>query len=93
MKTYIAAALLGVLLAGSGATAAARKPCAELRDEIAAKLDAKGVANYSLDVVAPGDVGEAQVVGSCDGGTQRITYRRAAAPAAVAEADAGATRE
>ena len=31
---------------------AAKKPCDELKSEIAAKLDAKGVKGYTLEIVA-----------------------------------------
>jgi Protein of unknown function (DUF1161) len=55
---------------------AQRKSCDELKAEIVAKLDAKGVKGYQLDVVAPGEVGDRQVVGSCDGGEKKITYQR-----------------
>jgi hypothetical protein len=72
-----------------GHAAAAIKPCAELEREIAAKLDARGVLRYELAIVAPDAVGDRQVVGSCDGGTQRIVYRRlpADAPAAAPAAE------
>ena len=54
-----------------------RKSCEELKTEIAAKLDAKGVKNYTLSIVAAEEVKEGEtVVGSCDGGTKRITYKR-----------------
>ena len=55
---------------------AQKKSCEELKSEIAAKLDAKGVKNYELKIVSPDEVGGATVVGSCDGGTKRITYAR-----------------
>lgn len=55
---------------------AAPKPCEELKGEIAAKLDAKGVKNYELTIVANDAVGDQKVVGSCDGGTKKITYKR-----------------
>lgn len=64
--------------------ALAGKPCDELKTEIAAKLDAKGVAAYTLDIVANDQVGEQTVVGSCDGGTKKITYVRAASKSASA---------
>lgn len=54
----------------------AAKSCEELKTEIAAKLDAKGVKGYSLTVVENADVGDAKVVGHCDGGTRKITYKR-----------------
>ena len=58
------------------ATAFAAKPCEELKTEIAAKLDAKGVKGYDLQIVANDSVGEQKVVGSCDGGTKKITYKK-----------------
>ena len=67
--------LASTLLALS-ASALAAKPCDELKAEIAAKLDAKDVKDYSLDVVATADVGEQKVVGSCNGGAQKVVYKR-----------------
>jgi Protein of unknown function (DUF1161) len=61
----------------------ALKPCGELKNEIADKLDAKGVKNYSLTIVANADVGDQKVVGSCDGGTNKIIYSRDTAPVAA----------
>ena len=55
-----------------------RKDCEELKSEIAAKLDAKGVKNYTLTITPTADVKEKDtVVGSCDGGTKKIVYTRA----------------
>lgn len=67
--------------------AEARKACDELKQEIAAKIDANGVKTYTLEIVAADAVGDAKVVGSCDGGAQKITYRRepVAAPVATAQ--------
>jgi hypothetical protein len=64
---------LALLCAAPGFAA---KPCDELKSEIAAKLDAKGVKDYSLDIVANEAVGEQKIVGSCDGGTKKIVYKR-----------------
>ena len=56
-----------------------RKPCEELKAEIAAQLDAKNVKDYSLDIVdKDAEVTDGKVVGTCDGGTQKIIYKRAA---------------
>ncbi|MEW6440908.1 MAG: DUF1161 domain-containing protein [bacterium] len=52
------------------------KPCDELKDEIDAKLQAKGVVNYTLEIVSAGEVTDQEVVGSCDGGKNRITYSK-----------------
>ena len=85
MKSKIAIATL--LLSCIGATAQEHKTCDDLKAEIAKKLDAKGVVNYSLDVVDKGKEADAngKVVGSCDGGTKSIVYSRdkAAKPAAA----------
>lgn len=62
-----------------GAHAQAAKPCEELKSEIAAKLEAKGVKSYSLEIVGKDQDPEGKVVGTCDGGTKKIAYRRAAA--------------
>lgn len=71
--------LSAALLALAAPSFAAGKPCEELKSEIAAKLDAKHVTGYKLDIVETDKVGEAKVVGSCDGGTKKIVYERAAA--------------
>jgi len=86
MKTWtVAAALLFVCTYGFAQTA--RKPCEDLKAEIAKKLDAKNVTGYSLDVVDKGKEGDGKVVGTCDGGTKSIVYSRtAAAPAAPSDA-------
>jgi hypothetical protein len=55
---------------------AAPKPCDELKSEIAAKLDAKGVKGYEITAVENDKVGDAKVIGSCDGGTKKLTYVR-----------------
>ena len=56
-----------------------RKPCDELRAEIAGRMDAKGVQGYALRVVTYAEAETAtgeKVVGSCDGGTMKILYKR-----------------
>jgi len=63
------------LMTLAGVALAAGKPCEELKAEIAAKLDAKGVKGYTLEVVKKGDPA-GKVVGSCEGGSKEIVYRR-----------------
>lgn len=58
------------------APAFAQKACDELKAEIGAKLDAKGVKNYTLEVVATEEVKDQKVVGSCEGGKKKITYKK-----------------
>lgn len=64
------------LMALAGTALAAGKPCEELKSEIAAKLDAKGVSGYSLEIVDKGAATDGKVVGSCEGGTKEIVYKR-----------------
>lgn len=52
------------------------KPCEELKAEIAANLDEKGVKGYTLEIVPADQAVEKKVVGSCEGGTRKITYSR-----------------
>ena len=73
MKTTTAL-FLALLVIGSQAHAA--KACEELKTEIAAKLDGKGVKGYELTIVASDKAGEAKVVGNCDGGKQKIVYSK-----------------
>ena len=73
MKKFILA--VGLLSLAGGALAAG-KPCEELKSEIAAKLDAKGVSGYSLEVVDKGVAADGKVVGTCEGGAKEIVYKR-----------------
>ena len=65
-----------VLFALAGSALAAPKPCDELKAEIDAKLKAKGVAAYSLEVVDKGSATDKTVVGSCAAGSKEIVYQR-----------------
>lgn len=87
---WIAAAVL-CLPACSRAQA---KPCEELKTEIAAKLDAKGVKGYSLEIVEKEkEVTEGKAVGTCEGGAKKIVYSKTTAkpeaPAKDAEKPSG----
>lgn len=79
MKT-VSAMIVLLMLSG---TALAAKDCEELKSEIAAKLDDKGVQNYQLEIVDPADVADRQEVGSCGGGSKRIVYTRGVAQPAA----------
>ncbi len=52
------------------------KPCKELKSEIEAKLNKKGVKGYTLEIVPADQVKDQKVVGSCDGGKKKIVYTR-----------------
>lgn len=60
----------------AGSTFAAVKPCEELKAEIDAKLKAKGVVSYTLEIVDKGSAAGKQVVGTCEGGSKEIVYQR-----------------
>jgi len=64
-----------LLISIAACTSALATPCDEVKSAIAAKLDAKHVANYTLDAVPSDKVaGDAKVVGSCEGGAKKIVY-------------------
>ena len=67
---------LSIPLLFSFGLAHAGKSCEELKTEIAAKMEAKGVKEPKLEIVENDKVGDAKVVGSCDGGTKKITYAK-----------------
>ena len=50
------------------------RDCNEVKAEIDAKIKAKSVMNYVLEIVNAPDVKEGQVVGNCDVGAKRIVY-------------------
>ncbi|MBK5526486.1 DUF1161 domain-containing protein [Pseudomonas sp. TH06] len=73
MKKFILA--VGLLSLAGGAFAAG-KPCEELKSEIAAKIDAKGASNYTLEIVDKGAAADGKVVGNCEADTKEIVYKR-----------------
>jgi hypothetical protein len=76
MKIHATFAIATALVLAASSTFAAGKPCEELKSEIAAKLDAKKVAGYTLDIVDADKAGDAKVVGTCEGGAKKITYAK-----------------
>ena len=72
--------IVAIVLAASVLCAPAfgqKKSCEDLKKEIASKIEANGVKNYTLTIVTPEEVKDGdKVVGSCDGGTKRIVYKR-----------------
>jgi hypothetical protein len=75
MKVLIA--IVASLLIAAPALAQ-RKDCGELKAEIDAKIKKNGVKEFTLDIVPSEQVkeGAGNVVGSCDGGTKKIIYKR-----------------
>ena len=64
------------LLSLAGTAFADGKSCEELKAEIAAKLDAKGVSNYSLEIVDKGAAAGGKIVGTCEKGSKQIVYKQ-----------------
>jgi hypothetical protein len=93
MRSLATIAIL--LLATMAANAQVAKPCEDLKTEIAKKMDANGVKAYSLEIVSTEKAKDAEgkVVGSCDGGTNKIVYRRTTTPSATPAAAASKTAE
>jgi hypothetical protein len=74
MVKIVAAAL--VLGLASGGAWAQKKGCDELKGEIEAKIKKNGVEKFSLDVVDKDAQAEGKVVGTCEGGTKKIVYKK-----------------
>jgi hypothetical protein len=65
----------GALLALAAVPASA-KSCEELKSEIEARIQANGVSLFVLEVVDAAAAKGQKVVGSCEGGTKKVTYMR-----------------
>ena len=74
IRVIVAVMVLG--LAGAASAQSTRKPCEELKAEIDAKIKKNGVDKFTLDVVDTDAQAEGKVVGTCDGGTKKIVYKR-----------------
>ena len=68
--------VLGIALCLAASPAFAKKSCDDVKAEIDAKLEKKGVKNYTIEAVDAKDVGDRKVVGSCEGGTKKLVYTR-----------------
>lgn len=68
---------LAVVLAISATPAfAQRKDCDELKAEIDAKITNNGVKIFTTTIVDKDAEADGKVVGTCDGGTKKIVYKR-----------------
>ncbi|MDQ5848332.1 MAG: DUF1161 domain-containing protein [Pseudomonadota bacterium] len=81
-KLIVAVLVVGMGLSGSAwaqtpaPAPGQRKDCNELKGEIDAKIKKNGVEKFSLDIVDADKQAEGKVVGTCDGGTKKIVYKR-----------------
>ena len=72
--------VLPLLLVVAAAPALAQpKDCGELKSEIDAKITANGVKVFTTSIVSNDADVDGTVVGTCDGGTKRIVYKRGSA--------------
>jgi hypothetical protein len=74
MGKLIVAALMGLGLANLAWAQA--KPCEELKTEIDAKIRKNGVDKFALEIVESKAQADGKVVGTCEGGTKKIVYKR-----------------
>jgi hypothetical protein len=72
---YKTALALALALAVTPALAQ-RKDCTELKSEIDAKIEKNGVKAFSTTIVDKDAQADGKVVGTCDGGTKKIVYKR-----------------
>jgi hypothetical protein len=68
--------MLAMGLAGSAWAQGMRKPCDELKAEIDAKIRKNGVETFTLEVVDKDAQADGKVVGTCDGQSKKIVYKR-----------------
>lgn len=70
--------VLAVICAACATSAlAATKSCDELKAEIEAKIQARNVTSYTLEIVSRKDVHDQNmVVGTCEGGSRKIIYQK-----------------
>ena len=76
MMTLKATMLVVCALLGAATPALAqKKSCDELKTEIEQKLQARGVQDFTLEVLAADKVkSKHKVVGTCEGGHKKIVY-------------------
>ena len=77
MTVRLLVAVLVLGLSGSVWAQGERKPCEELKAEIEAKIRKNGVETFTLDIVDMDAQADGKVVGTCDGQTKKIVYKRA----------------
>ncbi len=75
-RLIVAVAVLGLGSMASGSSWAQAKPCDELKAEIEAKIKKNGVEKFTLDIVDADKQADGKVVGTCQGGTKKIVYKR-----------------
>jgi len=75
-KLTAAAAALALVTMSPAFAQNMRKDCNELKSEIDTKIKNNGVQNFTLEIVDKDTQVDGKVVGTCDGGTKKIVYKR-----------------
>jgi len=76
MGKLIVAAAAVLALGLTGTAWAQKKDCKELQAEIDAKIKKHGVDKFTLVVKDANEQAEGKVVGTCDGGSKKIVYKK-----------------
>ena len=71
VKSLICSLMLYSVSAGAAITS-----CETIKDKVDARLDSKGVSNYTLKVVLKDTPTKLRVVGVCEGGKKKIIYQK-----------------
>jgi hypothetical protein len=74
MGKLMVAALVALGMCGSAW--AQVKACEELKGEIDAKIRKNGVDKFTLEILDSNAQSDGKVVGTCDGGSKKIVYKR-----------------
>jgi hypothetical protein len=75
-RLIVAAMVFGFGATTSGSIWAQAKACEELKGEIEAKIKKNGVDKFTLEIVDAEKPVDGKVVGTCEGGTKKIVYKR-----------------
>ena len=75
-RLTIAAAAVALGMSSAAWAQSMRKDCNELKGEIETKIKNNGVEKFTLDIVDKDAQADGKVVGTCDGGTKKIVYKR-----------------
>lgn len=76
MKSVIMKAALATIACVLAGPALAKTSCDEVKAQIEAKIQAKGVKAFTLTIVPKDEKTDLRVVGTCDGGAKKIIYKR-----------------
>ena len=76
MKSVIASTVLALSAVALASPVLAKTSCEDLKAQLETKIQAKGVKAFTLTIVPKDEKTELRVVGTCDGGTKKIIYKR-----------------